>query len=66
MTHALTRTSPKGMKFIGRCIKCGQEDLDIGAPLLPCPADALVSDEAALLSLLPYTDAALPKGASHE
>lgn len=25
--HALVRTSPKGGPFIGRCMKCGKEDL---------------------------------------
>jgi len=52
MTHAITRTSPKGGPFIGRCIKCGQEGLGMGAPLEPCPMDAVVSDEQALLDCL--------------
>jgi hypothetical protein len=25
--HVLERTSPKGQKFIGRCVKCGAENL---------------------------------------
>ena len=52
MTHALTRTSPKGGPFIGRCDKCGQDGLGIGAPLEPCPMDVVVSDEQALLDCL--------------
>ena len=52
MTHAIERTSPYGEKFIGRCIKCGQEGLGLAAPLEPCPADHLVSNEEALLQLL--------------
>ena len=54
MTHALTRTSPKGegQKFIGRCVKCGAEGLGMGAALEPCPQDDLVSDEKALLDIL--------------
>jgi hypothetical protein len=49
MGHALTRTSPMGTPFRGRCFKCGEEDLGLGAPLLPCPADGIMSDEAALV-----------------
>lgn len=52
MSHALTRTSPKGQKFIGRCIKCGQENLPIAAALSDCPADDIVSDEAALITAI--------------
>ena len=52
MTHAIERTSPKGQKFIGQCIKCGQTGLGLSAALAPCPADELMSDEAALLHLL--------------
>ena len=54
MTHSLTRTSPKGQgeKFIGRCIKCGLEGLGVGAALEDCPADCVMSDEAALLAVL--------------
>ena len=58
MTHALTRTSPFGQPFIGRCDKCGQEGLGMGAPLEPCPMDHMVSDEQALLDCL--ARAALP------
>ena len=52
MTHALTRTSPFGEAFIGRCIKCGQGGFSTGGALVECPADNLVSDEQALLESL--------------
>jgi hypothetical protein len=52
MSHAVYRTSPMGTKFLGRCIKCGQENLGLSAPLEDCPADNLISDEAALLALI--------------
>ena len=59
MTHALTRTSPKGKgeRFIGRCDKCGEEGLSMGAVLEPCPMDSVISDKQALLDCL---DRALP------
>ena len=52
MTHALTRTSPFGERFVGRCDKCGQEGFGMGGALEPCPMDHLVSDEQALLDCL--------------
>ncbi len=54
MSHALTRTSPKGpgQKFIGRCTKCGEENLPMSAALDDCPADNLVSDEQALIDII--------------
>lgn len=52
MTHAVIRTSPKGEKFVGRCIKCGEEGLGLGGALIDCPADAIVSDRQALLDIL--------------
>lgn len=35
-THGLTRTNPKGEKFIGRCVYCGLENLPSGAALEAC------------------------------
>ena len=63
MSHAIVRTSPKGpgQKFIGHCTKCGRDGLGLSAALEDCPADALVSDEAALMDILkdaPTTDEA--------
>lgn len=57
MSHAITRTSPKGegQKFIGRCIKCGVEGLGVGDALKDCPADGVMSDEQALFDLLDAT-----------
>jgi hypothetical protein len=34
-------------------MKCGQEDLPMSAALVDCPADNIMSDEAALLDLIP-------------
>lgn len=34
--HGLERTSPKGEKFIGRCIYCGKENLPPVAVHEPC------------------------------
>ena len=56
MTHALTRTSPFGERFVGRCDKCGQEGFGMGGALEPCPMDHLVSDEQALLDCLSRDD----------
>lgn len=52
MTHAIERTSPKGQKFFGRCTKCGRDGLGMADALEPCPMDAVVSDEAALISII--------------
>lgn len=52
MTHSLKRTSPFGGPFVGICIKCGEPDLGMGAALEPCKADAIMSDEQALLICL--------------
>lgn len=53
MSHAIKRTNPKGpgMKFVGRCTKCGQENLMMKDALLDCPADEVVSDTQALLDI---------------
>lgn len=52
MGHAIKRTSPHGTRFVGRCVKCGQEGLGSNAPLTPCPADHIVSDGQALMELV--------------
>ena len=54
MTHALARTSPKGEgeKFIGRCIKCGEENLGILDSLKPCSMDGKTNEEKILLALI--------------
>ncbi|MEC9434637.1 MAG: hypothetical protein VYD87_17160 [Pseudomonadota bacterium] len=56
MSHALTRTNPTGRPFVGRCIKCGQEGLRMTAVAEDCPADHIMSDEAALFSVLEGDD----------
>lgn len=52
MSHALERTSPKGQLFVGYCVKCGAVNLTLQAALAPCPADDIVSDTNAMLSLM--------------
>lgn len=58
MSHALERTSPKGkgQKFVGRCIKCGKENLTFSDLQEICPAEGLVSDQQALLDILAQVD----------
>ena len=56
MTHAVKRTSVMGTPFRGKCIKCGKEDLGLSGALEDCPADELVSDQEALLSILGRDD----------
>lgn len=52
MAHAVVRTNETGIPFRGRCIKCGAEDLPIGAGCQPCPQDDLESDADALIHIL--------------
>ena len=52
MTHAIKRTSRKGLPFVGRCIKCGEEELPMKAAQQQCPADAIMSDGQALMEIL--------------
>lgn len=48
-THSLERTSPFGMRFLGKCVLCGRVDLTMGDALKPCPNPArITSDEAVL------------------
>lgn len=49
MSHALTRTSPKGGPFIGRCTKCGRENISLGEMHGDCPNPANITDDDALL-----------------
>ncbi len=49
MKHSLERTSPKGQRFIGVCVLCGEPELEIEAANLECPnLRGLTSDEAVL------------------
>ena len=56
MSHALVRTSPKGKFFVGRCVKCGEQNLQISDAAKDCPQDHLVSDEAALINVIKQED----------
>lgn len=35
--HVLERTSPKGERFVGRCVRCGQAGLPAVSAREPCP-----------------------------
>lgn len=49
LTHALTRTSPKGGPFLGTCFRCGVENLPAEAVSWPCENIAnLTGDEVIL------------------
>ncbi len=55
MKHSLERTSPKGpnQKFIGVCVLCGEQGLEIEAANLECPnLRGLTSDEAVVDAIL--------------
>lgn len=49
--HALVRTSPKGQKFIGRCVKCGKDGLSM-MDTTPCINPSGMSDSEALIGIL--------------
>ena len=55
MKHSLERTSPKGkdQKFIGVCVLCGEQGLEIEAANLDCPnLRGLTSDEAVVEAII--------------
>ena len=51
--HAINRTSPKGGKFIGTCMKCGKTGLTLADAMTEeCENVARMSDDDALLNAL--------------
>ena len=48
MSHALTRTSPKGGPFIGTCTKCGMTDIPLSRMKEECSNPANLSNQDAL------------------
>ena len=48
MSHSLERTSPKGGPFIGRCTKCGTEDIPLSRMHEHCVNPANLSNADAL------------------
>ena len=47
--HSMRRTSPKGERFVGTCVLCGQENLTIADMAFECPNQrGLTQDEAVL------------------
>lgn len=52
MTHSLLRTNETGNPFIGKCSKCGEENLRPKDALEECPQDDIVSDKQALIDII--------------
>lgn len=48
-THSLRRTNPKGQKFLGTCVLCGEENLPMEAALRPCPNQRGLTQDDALI-----------------
>lgn len=51
-THALTRTSPIGERFIGTCTKCGMKGLTLAQSQDECANVRGVSETQALLEAI--------------
>jgi len=49
--HSLERTSPKGERFIGVCVLCGQEGLTIADARQECSNVTVTADQAVLDAL---------------
>lgn len=47
--HALSRTNPKGVPFIGKCTKCGREGLSSPFESLPCANPSGETQEQSLI-----------------
>lgn len=52
MSHALERTNPKGVPFIGRCMSCGKENIPLEKMWEYCPGN-LTEEEALLIAVNP-------------
>lgn len=50
--HALKRTNPKGIPFVGVCMRCGQEGLTTEAIREDCPNPADLSTEECLMAAI--------------
>lgn len=48
MSHALSRTSPKGGPFIGTCTKCGMQNIPLTRMHEPCSNPANLTNGEAL------------------
>jgi hypothetical protein len=51
-THSLERTSPKGGKFIGRCVKCGKTDLPSSACFEECPNPSGITSDQSVINAI--------------
>ena len=50
--HAINRTSPKGQKFVGTCMRCGRSGLTLADMNKRCENIAGMSEEEALLNAI--------------
>ena len=51
MEHAVVRTSDYGTPFVGKCIKCGKENLGLSGALEKCE-NTNYSNEKALIDII--------------
>lgn len=51
-SHSLERTSPKGTRFVGTCVLCGQEGLTIADMNDECPNQRGLTQDEALLEAI--------------
>lgn len=51
-THSLRRTNPKGERFIGVCVLCGQAELPAEAVAWECPNLRRLSDDEAVIEAI--------------
>ena len=59
--HALERTSPKGGRFIGTCMKCGTPGLTLADAMNdPCENVAGMSDDEALIKAIEGPEGTAP------
>lgn len=50
--HSLERTSPKGQRFVGTCVLCGQENLTTANMNDECPNQRGLTPDEALIEAI--------------
>lgn len=53
--HALRRTSAKGEKFVGDCVRCGRTGMTLDQVHTPCANTSGLSDQEAIMTALGLT-----------
>jgi hypothetical protein len=56
MTHSLIRTNPIGQPFVGRCFKCGVENIPLAKMRDECPNPANITESEAVLVVIEGCD----------